>query len=132
MMNRSLTRFALVAGLALVAAGGLAATASATYHENRIREIHEGGATGDYVELQAFTAGQNMVGGKYINTYDGGGGLLDLDFDSERCCERCKSSDDPDRARCVDGSRAGCCNSGHLNVVNTGGTVCFSTSAVGN
>ena len=82
-MNRSPTRFALVASLALVArpdAGCRGDSSGATYHENRIREVHEGGATGDYVELQAFAAGQNLVGGKYINTYDGGGGTPLTDY----------------------------------------------------
>ena len=37
---------------------------------NLIREVHEGGVTGDYVELQAYAAGQNFVAGKYINSYD--------------------------------------------------------------
>jgi hypothetical protein len=127
-MNRRLIRFALVAGLALVAAGGLAATASATYHENRIREIHEGGATGDYVELQAFTAGQNMVGGKYINTYDGGGGLLTSTLIPS---DVANGANQATILIAHDASTTGAdvVNSG-LNVVNTGGTVCFSTSAV--
>jgi hypothetical protein len=127
-MNRRLTRFALVAGLALVAAAVVASTASATYHENRIREIHEGGATGDYVELQAFAAGQNMVGDKYINTYDGGGGLLTSTLIPS---DVANGANQATILIAHDASTTGAdvVNSG-LNVVNTGGTVCFSTSPV--
>jgi hypothetical protein len=128
-MNRRLTRFALVAGSALVAAAGLAATASATFHENRIREIHEGGATGDYVELQAFSAGQDLVGGKYINTYDGGGSLLTSTLIPSNVAN---GANQATILIAHDASTTGAdvVNAG-LNVVNTGGTVCFSTSTVG-
>jgi hypothetical protein len=128
-MDRRLTRFTLVAGLALVAAGGLASTASATYHDNRIREIHEGGATGDYVELQAFAAGQNLVGGKYVNTYDGGGNLLTSTLIPS---DVANGANQATILIAHDASTTGAdvVNAG-LNVVNTGGTVCFSTSAIG-
>ena len=128
-MNRRLTRIALAAGLALVGAGALASTASATYHENRIREVHEGGATGDYVELQSFSAGQNLVGGKYINTYDGGGGLLTSTLIPS---DVTNGASQATILIAHDASTTGAdvINAG-LNVVNTGGTVCFSTSAVG-
>ncbi len=128
-MNRRLTRFALSAGLALVGVGGLASTASATFHENRIREVHEGGATGDYVELQAFAAGQNLVGGKYINTYDGGGTLLTSTLIPSNVAN---GANQATILIAHDASTTGAdvVNAG-LNVVNTGGTVCYSTSPVG-
>src|SRR4051812_44716041 len=51
----------------------LAGTARASFHENLISEVHQGVAdVGDYVELQAYSAGQNLVGSHYIVTYDGG------------------------------------------------------------
>jgi hypothetical protein len=128
-MNRRLSRIALAAGLALAVAGGLASTAFATFHENRIREIHEGGATGDYVELQSFSSGQNLVGGKYINTYDGGGGLLTSTLIPGNVAN---GANQATILIAHDSSTPGAdvVNAG-LNVVNTGGTVCFSTSPVG-
>jgi hypothetical protein len=128
-MNRRLIRIVIAAGLSLVAAGAVASTASATYHENRIREVHEGGATGDYVELQAFAAGQNLVGGKYINTYDGGGSLLTSTLIPSNVAN---SGNQATILIAHDASTIGAdvVDAG-LNVVNTGGTVCFSTSSVG-
>ena len=58
-MNRRLTRIAVSPDSLWLSPAALASTALATYHENRIREVHEGnGATGDYVELQAYAAGR--------------------------------------------------------------------------
>ena len=77
-MNRRLKR-TVFAGLLTAGLAGLFATsAAATFHENMIRQVHEGsGGNGDYVELQAYAAGQNLVANKYVALYDGGGGLLD-------------------------------------------------------
>jgi hypothetical protein len=107
----------------------LAGTASATFHENRIREVHEGGATGDYVELQAFSAGQNQVGGKYVNTYDGGGTELTSTLIPATVPNGASQAT---ILIAHDASTPGAdvVNIG-LNVVNTGGTVCFSTSPLG-
>ena len=68
----------LTAATALFASGALAAGAGAVYHEYRISEVHQGTATatGDYVELQAFSANQNLVGGHYVITYDGGNSAM--------------------------------------------------------
>ena len=65
---------ALTAASTLLVSGAFAANASALFHEYRISEVHQGTstATGDFVELQAFTSGQNLVGGHYVITYDGG------------------------------------------------------------
>jgi hypothetical protein len=107
----------------------VAASAQATFHENRIREVHDGGATGDYVELQAFSAGQNLVGGKYINTYDGGGTVLTSTLIPSTVGN---AANQATILIAHDASTPGAdvINAG-LNVVNTGGTVCFDNSAVG-
>jgi hypothetical protein len=77
-MNRRLTRTAFAGVFAAGLSALLASTAAATFHENMIRQVHEGsGGNGDYVELQAYAAGQNFVANKYVALYDGGGGLLD-------------------------------------------------------
>jgi hypothetical protein len=128
-MNRRLTRIALSAGLALVVVGGLTSTALATFHDNRIREIHEGGATGDYVELQAFSSGQNFVAGKFVNTYDGGGTLL---TSTPIPSDVANGANQATILIAHDASTLGAdVVNAALNVVNTGGTVCYSTSTIG-
>jgi hypothetical protein len=66
-------RFALAAALCAGLSALGAAPASATFHEIKIREVHEGGTSADYVELQAYAAGQNFLTGHYLVTYDSGG-----------------------------------------------------------
>ena len=128
-MNRRLTRIALSTGIALVVVGGLTSTALATFHDNRIREIHEGGATGDYVELQAFSSGQNFVAGKFINTYDGGGTLL---TSTPIPSDVANGANQATILIAHDASTPGAdVVNAALNVVNTGGTVCYSTSTIG-
>jgi hypothetical protein len=132
-MNRRLTRIALAAGLALVGAGALASTASATYHENRIREVHEGnGATGDYVELQSFAAGQNLVGGRHIVSYDAGGGtpLTDYTIPSNVANGANQATILIADSPMVGGVTADFNAGGDLNVDNTGGTVCFTDTSI--
>ena len=76
-------RLAVVVSLALVAAVGLSSTANATYHLNFIRQIHPGQTFnnmnqdigGDWVELQMYADGENLVSGKVIRTFYGDGGL---------------------------------------------------------
>jgi hypothetical protein len=54
----------------------LAANASASFHLNKIREIHAGAAgpgTGNYVELQMYADGENFLSTHYLRTYDNGG-----------------------------------------------------------
>jgi Ca2+-binding RTX toxin-like protein len=128
-MIRRLTRIALVAGLAAVGAIGIVGSASASYHQNLIREVHEGGATGDYVELQAYAAGENLVAGKYINTYDGGGGLSSSTLLPNNVAN---GANQATILIAHDASTPGAdvINPG-LNVINTGGTVCYSESPVG-
>ena len=107
----------------------VAGSAQASFHLNLIREVHEGGATGDYVELQAYAAGENLVGGKYVNTYDGGGGSMTSTLIPANVPN---GANQATILIAHDASTPGAdvVNAG-LNVVNTGGTVCYSTSPVG-
>jgi hypothetical protein len=137
-MNRTLVRIALAAGVSLVGAGALASTAFATFHLNRIREVHEGGATGaDYVELQAMSAGENLVAGKHIVTYDAGGGVLtDYTIPSNVANGADQATILVANAPTVGGVtpdfQAGSMGvgDGNLNVDNTGGTVCYTDSSI--
>ncbi len=54
---------------------GLAAVpqAEASFHLVRIREIHAGGGTGDYVVLQETSAAENLVAGQTLTSYDNAG-----------------------------------------------------------
>ncbi|MGA9371347.1 MAG: hypothetical protein WBV53_05820 [Solirubrobacterales bacterium] len=130
-MNRRLTRIALAAALTLTATIGFVSSAKATYHENLIREVHDGGGVNpDYVMLQAYSAGQNLVAGKHIVTYDGGGGpLTDYTIPSNvanganQATILISSGATPG----ADFANVGSGPTG-LNVVNTGGTVCFTDS----
>ena len=82
-MNR--LKRSVVAGLLGGALAGLFAASASREHSTRTSsgEVHEGvAANGDYVELQAYSAGQNFVANKHIVTYDAGGGLLDYCDDS--------------------------------------------------
>ena len=79
-MNHRTARFALTIAATMIGMLAVASNAGATFHDNRIREVHEGGVDGDYVELQAFAAGQNQVGGRHIVSYDAGGGTPLTDY----------------------------------------------------
>ncbi len=137
-MNRRLTRIALAAGLALAVAGGLASTAFATFHLNRIREVHEGGATGaDYVELQSMSAGENLVAGKHIVSYDAGGGpLTDYTIPANVPNAANQATILIANAPMASGvtpdfqAGSGATGDGNLNVDNTGGTVCYTDSSI--
>jgi hypothetical protein len=65
--------------LAVLACSGLALgapAASATFHRMSIREVYPGAASepgSEYVELQMWSAGQDLVGGHTLRTYDSGG-----------------------------------------------------------
>ena len=68
-MNRRLTRISL----ALAIVGCLAASSSAgAYQQNFIRQIHPslGMFGGEWVELQMYADGQNLVSGKVIRTFN--------------------------------------------------------------
>ena len=69
-------RLVLIASLATVAALAWCTTASASYHENLIRQIHPSSNPlgGEWVELQAYSAGQNLISGNaVIRTFDPSG-----------------------------------------------------------
>lgn len=51
------------------------AAASATFHEMSIREVYAGSPESQYVELQMWAAGQNLVEGHVLKTYNAGGGV---------------------------------------------------------
>lgn len=51
------------------------ATAPATFHEMSIREVYAGSVESQYVELQMWAAGQNLVGGHVLKTYSASGGV---------------------------------------------------------
>jgi Ca2+-binding RTX toxin-like protein len=134
-MNRRLSRIAIASALAASFSALIASSASASYHLNLIREVHESGATGgDYVELQAYAAGQNLVAGKHIVTYDAGGGTLtDYTIPSNVANGANQatiliSSGPLAGADFVAGT--GGTGPGNLNVDNTGGTVCFTDSSI--
>jgi hypothetical protein len=60
----------------LSALGGAVPPAGATFHEMSVREVYPGSVaepTGEYVELQMWHSGQNLVGGHTLRTYDAGG-----------------------------------------------------------
>lgn len=72
-MNRRLGRIALAGSLAIAAVAVLASSAAASYHFNFIRQIHPslGVNGGEWVELQSFAAGQNLISGNAtIRTYN--------------------------------------------------------------
>lgn len=63
--------------LALAGTAIAASPAAATFHEISIREVYAGSTaqpTSQYVELQAWSAGQNFVAGHSVKTYGPGGG----------------------------------------------------------
>lgn len=68
--------------IAVLLAGALPAlaapVASATFHEMLIREVYAGSAArpdSEYVELQMWAAGQNLVGGHSLRTYGASGSI---------------------------------------------------------
>lgn len=53
--------------------------AAATFHLMQIRELYPGSAANpaaDYVELQMWSGGQNLVGGHFLRSYDASGAVL--------------------------------------------------------
>jgi hypothetical protein len=72
-----LRRLTTIAGLlALFASLLIASPASATFHEMSIREVYPGSAAlpeAEYVELQMWAAGQNLVGGHSLEAYSAAG-----------------------------------------------------------
>jgi hypothetical protein len=129
-MRKTGRKAALGAAMTAVMAIGLGGTAQATYHENLVTEIHQGSGiqTGDFVELQAYAAGQNFVKDRYVATYDGGGGLLtqvqfpaNLANGANQAHILVAHDVSTPGADVVDAT---------LNVVNTGGYVCFTDTVL--
>jgi hypothetical protein len=130
-MRRKGISFAVLTAVAssLVVAG----SAQATFHENLIREVHEGGVSGDYVELQSYAAGQNLVAGKHIVSYDAGGGpapLTDFTIPSNVGNGANQATILIANTATVGGVTADFNAGLNLNVDNTGGTVCFTDSSI--
>jgi hypothetical protein len=66
--------------LALSGTALAASPAAATFHEISIREVYAGSTsqpTSQYVELQAWSSGQNFVAGHSLKTYDAIGNVTD-------------------------------------------------------
>jgi hypothetical protein len=71
----------LAAGVAALAL--FAPSAQATFHLIQVREIFPGSAANpeaQYVELQMWRSGQNLVGGHFVRTYDANGGPIATSF----------------------------------------------------
>lgn len=79
-MNR--TRTSCISALAAVAGCLLAfgaAPAFATFHLMQVREVYPGSAASpeaEYVELQMWRSGQNLVGGHVLRSYDAAGNVV--------------------------------------------------------
>ena len=129
-MRRRAVSFAVLS--ALTSSLILAASAAASFHENLIREVHEGPASnGDYVELQARSAGQNFVAGKHIVTYDAGGGqLTNFTIPGSVSNGANQATILIANTASVSGVTADFNAGTDLNVDNTGGTVCFTDSSI--
>jgi hypothetical protein len=73
-------RLVLTASLAIVGALAFNASAGASYHLTRISEVHAdgdgGGPDHNFIELQFYASGQNLVGGHWVATYDNSGAIL--------------------------------------------------------
>ncbi len=117
-----LTGIALSAALAATGLATLAPTANATYHENLIREVHDAGADGDYMVLQAYSAGQNFLATKRVNTYDGAGNF----FSSVVLSNVPNGANQATVLVGKDGVPGADATDPAFNVISTGGTVCFS------
>src|SRR5262245_10454619 len=123
-------RIAVLTAAALFVGGIAASSASASYHDNRISEIHQGTLTnaGDFVELQAFSAGQNFVANHYVATYDGGGNQLTTALIPT---SPANGANQATILIAADASVPGAdVVNGALNVVNTGGYVCFTETVL--
>lgn len=76
-MRRCRPALAVVLALTSLALG--ASPARATFHLMKIREVYPGSAAGpeaEYVELQMYASGQNLVGGHSIDFFDAAGAQI--------------------------------------------------------
>jgi hypothetical protein len=125
-LRRRFKRIGLASCLPVVLGATFAASAGASYHEYRISEVHQGTATatGDYVELQAFSANQNLVGGHYVYTYDGANNPMST-FQFPTLVNNAASQATILIANDASVTGADFIAPGGLNVVNTNGAACF-------
>jgi hypothetical protein len=65
-----------LAGLAVAGLLLFAAPASATFHLMKVREVYPAGSA-SYVELQLLAAGENLVGGHHLVSYNANGTIAD-------------------------------------------------------
>jgi hypothetical protein len=75
-MKARIAGFCLVMALAATAAAVSPATALATFHLMKIREVYPGSSASpeaEYVELQMYAAGQDLVAGHAIDFFDAAG-----------------------------------------------------------
>jgi hypothetical protein len=122
-MSSRLKRLAAVGMLAAGITGLLASSASATYHDNRIREVHDGGGiTPDYVMLQAYSSGQNFVSGRQVVTYDGAGNP----FSRVALSNVSNGANQATILVGAPGLSGADATDASFNVINTGGAVCFA------
>jgi hypothetical protein len=71
-------RILLAVGMTLLTAASFAPPACATFHRIKIREVYPGSVASPdsgYVELQMYSAGQDLVAGHALTTYDAKGSL---------------------------------------------------------
>lgn len=71
--------FALALAAAVACVLLLAPAAGATFHLIKVREVYPGSAASpdaEYVELQMYSAGQNLVGGHFVRAYDASGSVV--------------------------------------------------------
>jgi len=75
-MTARASKLLLLAALALCLLAATAAPALATFHLVKVREVYPGSAANpdaEYVELQMYSGGQNLVGGHVVRAYDASG-----------------------------------------------------------
>ena len=76
-------RVALVGLLSIACLAALPAAASASFHFMKIREVYPGSIANpdsEYVELQMWAPGQNLVGGHTLSAYSANGALEEYTF----------------------------------------------------
>ena len=132
-MNGRSIRIGLASALALTALSVGAAGAQASYHEMRISEIHASDGVGDpdYIELQMYAPGQNLVTGRYIRTYDNSG----LPFDTYTFPTNLPPAKNQSTILIADGPTVDgkpvdfdASTAGGLNVLTGAGAVCYLQS----
>lgn len=117
-------------GALMLAASSLGATgALASYHVVKISEVHaDSGAMGappDYVELQMYAGGQNLLSTHYIQTYSGGSIFTTFQFPSNVSGGQSQRTVLIAAGNSVNGDNPDFDAVGDLNVATGNGTVCY-------